>query len=245
MLSFKIFNLITFFFGFNPAKIEKKPGNCMGIARLFKRKYSGVGCGRSSHRLAAIKKTADVLVDFIHDMHLHPLADMTAVGTHEQTVLYQTAKLRALPCLQCRQSDSQEKNPCRWNIPHSGLFLYTSYIGILKVLRWRCGWGRPTLPFVLLGAVKKMCRMLSPAHAFCSASSGFSAFGFLRFRGGDFLLRLFCRLLFFGFLGCFLFRFLHFLYPFFQTFMPFLIFFLVGGFGKSVLVGKVHVCEVP
>lgn len=42
-----------------------------------------------------------------------------------------------------------------------------------------------------------------------------------------------------------LFRFLHFLYPFLQTFMPFLIFFLVGGFDKSVLVGEVHVCEVP
>ena len=27
--------------------------------------------------------------------------------------------------------------------------------------------------------------------------------------------------------------------------MPFLIFLLVGGFGKSVLVGEVHVCEVP
>ena len=27
--------------------------------------------------------------------------------------------------------------------------------------------------------------------------------------------------------------------------MTFLIFFLVGGFGKSVLVGEVHVCEVP
>ena len=27
--------------------------------------------------------------------------------------------------------------------------------------------------------------------------------------------------------------------------MPFLIFFLVGGFDKSVLVGEVHVCEVP
>lgn len=56
-----------------------------------------MGCGRSFHRLAAITKAADVLVDFTHDMHLHPLADMAALGTHEQTVLYQTAKLRALP----------------------------------------------------------------------------------------------------------------------------------------------------
>lgn len=56
-----------------------------------------MGCGRSFHRLAAIAKAADVLVDFTHDMHLHPLADMAARGTHEQTVLYQAAKLRALP----------------------------------------------------------------------------------------------------------------------------------------------------
>lgn len=96
-----------------------------------------------------------------------------------------------------------------------------------------------------LGAVKKMCRMLFPAHAFRLGSGGFSAFGLLCFRGGGLLFRLFCRLLFFGFPGSFLFRFLHFLYPFLQTFMPFLIFFLVGGFDKSVLVGKVHVCEVP
>lgn len=56
-----------------------------------------MGCGRSFHRLAAIAKAADVLVDFTHDMQLHPLADMAALGTHEQTVLYQAAKLRALP----------------------------------------------------------------------------------------------------------------------------------------------------
>lgn len=96
-----------------------------------------------------------------------------------------------------------------------------------------------------LGAVKKMCRILFPAHAFRLVSGGFSAFGLLCFRGGGLLFRLFCRLLFFGFPGSFLFRFLHFLYPFLQTFMPFLIFFLVGGFDKSVLVGEVHVCEVP
>lgn len=36
------------------------------------------------------------------------------------------------PCLQCRQSDSQEKNPCRWNTPHSGTFLYISYADIFK-----------------------------------------------------------------------------------------------------------------
>jgi len=83
---------------------------------FFKRKYSGVGCGRSPHRLAAIKKTADVLVDFIHDMHLHPLADMTAVGTHEQTVLYQTAKLRALPAYNADNLILKKK------IPVGGIF---------------------------------------------------------------------------------------------------------------------------
>jgi len=34
-------------------------------------------------------------MDFTHDVQLHPLADMTVLGTHEQTVFNQTAKLRA------------------------------------------------------------------------------------------------------------------------------------------------------
>jgi hypothetical protein len=34
-------------------------------------------------------------VDFTHDVYLHPFADMTVLGTHEQTVFNQTAKLRA------------------------------------------------------------------------------------------------------------------------------------------------------
>ena len=59
--------------------------------------YSSVGCGRSVHGFAAIAKAADVLVDFTHDMHLLLLADMAALGTHEQTVLYQTAKLCTFP----------------------------------------------------------------------------------------------------------------------------------------------------
>ena len=56
-----------------------------------------------------------------------------------------------------------------------------------------------------------------------------------------------CRgnFLFFILFRCRLFRFFHLLYPISQTFVPFLIFFLVGGFGKSVLVREVHVCEVP
>ena len=58
--------------------------------------FAGVGCGRSVHGFAAIAKAADVLVDFTHDMHLHLLADMAALGTHKQTVLYQAAKFRAL-----------------------------------------------------------------------------------------------------------------------------------------------------
>jgi hypothetical protein len=83
---------------------------------FFKRKYSGVGCGRSFHRLAAIAKAADVLVDFTHDMYLHPLADMTVVGTHEQTVLYQTAKLRALPAYNADNLILKKK------IPVGGIF---------------------------------------------------------------------------------------------------------------------------
>ena len=54
-----------------------------------------MGCGRSVHGFAAITKTADVLMDFTHDVLLHPFADAAVFGTHEQSVFYQTAKLRA------------------------------------------------------------------------------------------------------------------------------------------------------
>lgn len=70
-----------------------------------------MGCGRSFHRLAAIAKAADVLVDFTHDMQLHPLVDMAALGTHEQTVLYQTAKLRTFPAYNADNLIFKEKIP--------------------------------------------------------------------------------------------------------------------------------------
>lgn len=73
-------------------------------------------CGRSFHRLAAIAKAADVLVDFTHDMQLHPLADMAALGTHEQTVFYQAAKLRTLPAYNAGNLIFKEK------IPVGGIF---------------------------------------------------------------------------------------------------------------------------
>ena len=123
----------------------------MRLPDFFKKRYSGVGCGRSFHGLAAITKAADVLVDFTHDMHLHPLADMTVVGTHEQTVLYQTAKLRALPAYNADNLIFKEKIPVGGILhvrEHS--YIFHSLI-FLKVLRWRCGWGRPALPSVLLG----------------------------------------------------------------------------------------------
>lgn len=50
----------------------------MRLPDFFKKRYSGMGCGRSFHGLAAIAKAADVLVDFTHDMQLHPLTDMAA-----------------------------------------------------------------------------------------------------------------------------------------------------------------------
>lgn len=70
-----------------------------------------MGCGRSAHGFAAIAKAADVLVDFTHDMQLHPLADMAAWGTHEQTVLYQTAKLRTFPAYYTEDLMFKEKFP--------------------------------------------------------------------------------------------------------------------------------------
>ena len=75
-----------------------------------------MGCGRSFHGLAAIAKAADVLVDFTHDMQLHPLTDMAALGTHEQTVLYQAAKLRALPAYNADNLILKKK------IPVGGIF---------------------------------------------------------------------------------------------------------------------------
>ena len=62
---------------------------------FFRMGFAGVGCGRSVHGFAAITKTADVLMDFTHDVQLHPFTYMAVVGTHEQTVLYQAAKFRA------------------------------------------------------------------------------------------------------------------------------------------------------
>ena len=70
-----------------------------------------MGCGRSVHGFAAIAKTADVLMDFTHDVQLHPFTDMAVVGTHEQTVLYQAAKLRALPAYNADNLIFKEKIP--------------------------------------------------------------------------------------------------------------------------------------
>ena len=78
--------------------------------------FAGVGCGRSVHGFAAITKTADVLMDFTHDVQFHPFTDMAVVGTHEQTVLYQTAKLRALPAYNADNLILKKK------IPVGGIF---------------------------------------------------------------------------------------------------------------------------
>ena len=42
-------------------------------------------------------------MDFSHDILFHPLADSPIVGTHEQSVLYQTAKFCALTA--CNAND--------------------------------------------------------------------------------------------------------------------------------------------
>ena len=89
---------------------------------FFKRKYSGVVCGRSVHGFAAIAKAADVLVDFTHDMHLHLLADMAALGTHKQTVLYQTAKLCTFPAHDAEDLMFKEKLPVGGILHVRGLF---------------------------------------------------------------------------------------------------------------------------
>ena len=63
---------------------------------FFDRSGPDAGCGRSEYGFTAIAQAADVLVDFTHDVQLHPFADMTVIGTHEQSVFNQTAKLRTL-----------------------------------------------------------------------------------------------------------------------------------------------------
>ena len=83
---------------------------------FFRMGFAGVGCGRSVHGFAAITKTADVLMDFTHDVQFHPFTDMAVVGTHEQTVLYQTAKLRALPAYNADNLILKKK------IPVGGIF---------------------------------------------------------------------------------------------------------------------------
>lgn len=117
--------------------------------------YSGVGCGRSVHGFAAIAKAADVLVDFTHDMHLHLLADMAALGTHEQTVLYQTAKLCTFPAHDAEDLMFKEKLPVGGILHVRGHSYIFHTLIFLKVLRWRCGWDRPALPSVLLEGGEK------------------------------------------------------------------------------------------
>ena len=117
--------------------------------------YSSVGCGRSVHGFAAIAKAADVLVDFTHDMHLHLLADMAALGAHEQTVLYQTAKLRTFPAHDAEDLMFKEKLPVGGILHVRGHSYIFHTLIFLKVLRWRCGWGSPALPSVLFGGGKK------------------------------------------------------------------------------------------
>ena len=87
-----------------------------------------MGCGRSFHRLAAIAKAADFLVDFTHDMQLHPLADMAALGTHEQTVLYQAAKLGAFFTYHANDLIFKEK------FPIGGIFNVRGYSDVFHTL---------------------------------------------------------------------------------------------------------------
>lgn len=135
-----------------------------------------MGCGRSVHGLAAIAKAADVLVDFTHDMQLHPLADMAALGTHEQTVLYQTAKLSTFPAHDTEDLMFKEKLPVGGILHVRGHSYIFHTLVFLRVLRWRCGWGSPALHSVLLGGGKKMCRMLSPAHGYSYQENSSSTF---------------------------------------------------------------------
>lgn len=119
-----------------------------------------MGCGRSVHGFAAIAQAADVLVDFTHDVQLHPLADMTVLGTHEQTVFNQTAKLRAFLAYNANDLIFEEK------IRIGGIFhirgesyvfhIFTVWM-IITVAVW-VGSSGPALCSFKTG--KNMCRLI-------------------------------------------------------------------------------------
>ena len=90
--------------------------------------FAGVGCGRSVHGFAAITKTADVLMDFTHDVQFHPFTDMAVVGTHEQTVLYQAAKLGAFFTYHANDLIFKEK------FPIGGIFNVRGYSDVFHTL---------------------------------------------------------------------------------------------------------------
>ena len=119
-----------------------------------------MGCGRSVHGFAAITKTADVLMDFTHDVQLHPFTDMAVVGTHEQTVFNQTAKLRAFLAYNANDLIFEEK------IRIGGIFhirgdsyvfhIFTVWM-IITVAVW-VGSSGPALCSFKTG--KNMCRLI-------------------------------------------------------------------------------------
>ena len=183
-------------------------------------------------------------MDFTHDVLLHPFADAAVLGTHEQSVFYQTAKLRAFLVHNTEYLVLKEKiHVCGvFHIRGDSYIFHIFTVGmIITVAVWVGSYALVRL--VIFG--KKSHTGFYFRHGFIGILGRLITSSVPFFRSGEFPLLLFFSQLRFGFLCCRLFRFLHLLYPLSQTFVPFLIFFLVSGFGKSVLVGEVHVCEVP
>jgi hypothetical protein len=99
-------------------------------------------------------------VDFTHDVQLHPFADMTVLGTHEQTVFNQTAKLRAFLAYNANDLIFEEK------IRIGGIFhirgdsyvfhIFTVWM-IITVAVW-VGSSGPALCSFKTG--KNMCRLI-------------------------------------------------------------------------------------
>lgn len=111
---------------------------------------------------------------------------MAALGTHEQTVLYQTAKLRTFPAHDAEDLMFKEKLPVGGILHVRGHSYIFHTLIFLTVLRWRCGWGSPALPSVLLGAGKRCAgcclrHMLSVRLQAAFPLSGFSVFGAVTF----------------------------------------------------------------
>ena len=101
-------------------------------------------------------------MDFTHDVFLHPFADLAVLGTHEQSVFYQTAKLRAFLVHNTEYLVLKEKiHVC--GVFHIRGDSYVFHIFTVWDDNYGGGVGGVVRPlFFQYG--KNMCRIIVPAH---------------------------------------------------------------------------------